>query len=100
MMNDPNKHKCKLRTLIPGGGLGIFTDRDQQSICWVLNFENFYFFGYGHSCCIFLGCQINVVFLSVLCIQQYFLGLVSFEGTSENAYRSSLLSSCTQLLLT
>ena len=24
----------------PGGGLGIFTDRDQRSILGVLNFEN------------------------------------------------------------
>ena len=32
----------------PGGGgeFGIFTDRDQRSIFWVLNFENLYFFGY------------------------------------------------------
>ena len=28
--------------------------------------------GAGQSCCIFLGCQINVVFLSVLCLQRYF----------------------------
>ena len=30
---------------ISGGGFGVFTDRDQRSIFWVLNFENLYFFG-------------------------------------------------------
>ena len=39
----------------PGGGLGIFTDRDQRSIFWVLNFEYLHFLGTGHSCCIFLA---------------------------------------------
>ena len=72
----------------PGGGLGIYTDRDQRSIFWVLNFENLYFFGYwskllyffglSNKCCIFLGCQINAVFLSVLCIQRYFFGPILF----------------------
>ena len=47
----------------PGGGLGIFTDRDQRSNFFlVLNFENLYFLGTGHSCYIFWGCQINAVF--------------------------------------
>ena len=32
---------------------------------WVLNNENLYFWGTGHGCCIFLGCQIDAVFLSV-----------------------------------
>ena len=32
---------------VPGGGLSIFTARDQLNIFWVLNFENLYFFG----CC-------------------------------------------------
>ena len=29
---------------IPGGGLSIFTYRDQRSIFWVLNFQNLHFF--------------------------------------------------------
>ena len=41
------------------------TDRNQQSIFWVLNFENLYFWGTGHSCCIFWGCQIDAVFLNI-----------------------------------
>ena len=56
----------------PGGGLGIYTGRDQQSIFRVLNFENLYFLGTGQSCCIFWGCRINAVFLSVLYLQRYF----------------------------
>ena len=28
-----------------GDRLGIYTDRDQRSIFWVLNFENLYFLG-------------------------------------------------------
>ena len=40
--------------------------------CGVLNFENLYFLGTGQRCCIFLSCQINAVFLSVLCLQRYF----------------------------
>ena len=32
--------------ITPGGGLGIFTDRDQRSIFGVLNFKNLYFFGF------------------------------------------------------
>ena len=30
----------------PGGGLGVFTDRDKRSIFLVLNFKNLYFFGH------------------------------------------------------
>ena len=40
-------------SLVPRGGLGIFTDRDQRSIFWVLNLENLYFLGTARSCCIF-----------------------------------------------
>ena len=36
---------CRLQNSL-GGGLGIFTDRDQQSIFWVFNFENLSFAGY------------------------------------------------------
>ena len=45
-----------IQVAIQGGGLDIFTDRDQQSIflgAGRLNFENLYFWGTGHSCCIF-----------------------------------------------
>ena len=46
---------------IPVGGLGIYTDRDQRGIFWVLNFENLCFlavlviaavFFLGSQCCI------------------------------------------------
>ena len=39
----------------PGGGLGISTGRDQQSIFWVLNFDNMYFLGYCSQLLYFLG---------------------------------------------
>ena len=40
-----------------GGGLGIFTDRDQRSIFLGFEFgESVFFLGTGHSCCISLGC--------------------------------------------
>ena len=40
--------------LPPGGGLGIFIDKDQRE-CFLGSdiFENLYFLGTGHSCCIF-----------------------------------------------
>ena len=44
-------------TTFPGGGLGIFTDRDQRSIFWGYEFRKSVFWGdTGHSCCTFLGC--------------------------------------------
>ena len=74
----------------PGGELDIYTDRDQGVFFWVLNFENLY--GTGHSCCIFLSSQINAVFLSVLCLQRYFLGPILFTRYFSK-HSSSLLSS-------
>ena len=41
--------------LKPRGGLDIFTYRDQQSIFWVLNFKNRYFFWYWSELLYFLG---------------------------------------------
>ena len=38
------------------GGLGIFTDRDQQSIFLGFEFRKSVFLGTGHSCCVFLSC--------------------------------------------
>ena len=46
----------------PGGGLGLFTDRDQRSTFWALNFQNLFFwaliisaviFELSNKCCIF-----------------------------------------------
>ena len=51
---------------------------------WVLNFENLYFLGTGHSCCIFMGSQINDIFLSVLCLERYFYAQFYSPGTSAN----------------
>ena len=53
----------------PGGGRpGIYTGRDQRSMFGKFEFRKSVFLeGTGHSCCIFLGSQINAVFLSVLC---------------------------------
>ena len=59
--------------IIPEGGLCIYTDRDQQSIFWGFEFQTSAFFlGYWSKLLYFLGCQINAVFLSVLCLQRYF----------------------------
>ena len=58
----------------------IHIDR-QGSVEYFFGFEvrKFVFLlGTGHSCCIFWGCQISAVFLSVLCFQQYLLGPVLF----------------------
>ena len=54
-----------------GGGFGIFTDRDQRSIVGVLNFENLYFWGTAHSCCIFGGlldknCILSVSYFNII----------------------------------
>ena len=43
-----------------------------------VKFRKSVFLSTGHSCCILLGSQINDVFLSVLCLQRYFLGLILF----------------------
>ena len=40
---------------IPGVGFGIFEDRDQWSIFWVLNFKNLYFSGYWSQLLYFFG---------------------------------------------
>ena len=58
---------------------------------------NYYLFGVmslaaGQSCCIFLGCQMNAVFLTDLCLlQHYFLGPILF--TRYFSKHSSLLLS-------
>ena len=56
----------------PGGGLGIFTDRDQRSIFGVLNFENLYFFGYCSQLLYFWG------LLNNCCIFKCFIFLTVF----------------------
>ena len=56
--------------LTPGSGLGIFTDRDQQSIFFWggggVEFRKSIFLGVWVIVAVFLGCQINYVFLRVL----------------------------------
>ena len=59
--------------VFPGGGLAIFTDRDNWSIFGVLNFENLYFWGVlvitavffelSSKCCIFKCFIFSAVFL-------------------------------------
>ena len=59
--------------MIPGGGLSIHTDRDQRSTVLGFEFRKSVFFGYWSKLLYFFGgCQINAVFLSVLCLQRYF----------------------------
>ena len=60
----------------PRGGLVIFTDRDQRSIFWVLNFENLYFFGYWSQLLHCFG------LLNKCCILKCFLFLTVFFGYS------------------
>ena len=40
--------------LIPGGGLGIFTDRDQRNILLAFESRMSIFLGTGHRCCTFI----------------------------------------------
>ena len=40
----------------PGGGLGIFMDRDQWSIFWDFEFRKSVFFGYWSQLLYFWGC--------------------------------------------
>ena len=57
----------------PGGGLGIYTDRDQRSILFGFEFRKSVFFWVLVKAAVFFGgFQINAVFLSVLCLQRYF----------------------------
>ena len=69
---------------------------------WVLNFETLYFLGTGHSCCIFLSSQINALFLSVLCLQWYFLGPILFttyfSKHSSREYKMGVLGQTTTFL--
>ena len=65
----------------PGGGIGVFTDRDQRGNFWVLNFENLYFFGLLNKSCI-LKCFI---------LSKVFLGPVLFTRCFNN-HESPLLS--------
>ena len=51
--------------MTPGGGLDIFTDRDQQSIFVSFEFRKSAFFWVLLAAAVFFGCQINAVFLSV-----------------------------------
>ena len=60
------------------GGFGIFSNRDQRSIFWVLNFQNLYFLGTSQSSRMFGVIKKYAVFLSVLYFLQYFLGLDLF----------------------
>ena len=88
---------AKTPKLHPGGGLDIFTDRNQRSFFFlggggVSNFENLYILDTGHSCCMFLGCQTNAVFLSISCFRQCFLGAVLFTSYFSK-HRFSLLIS-------
>ena len=41
---------------VPGGGLDIFTDRNQQSIFLGFEFQKSAFFGYCSQLLYFLGC--------------------------------------------
>ena len=65
----------------PGGGFGIFTDRDQRSIFWVLNFQNLYFLGLLNKSCI----------LKCFVLSKVFLGPVLFTRCFNN-HGSPLLS--------
>ena len=46
----------------PGGGFGVFTDRDQRSIFRVLNFEDLYFLESLNKSCILKCFIISKVF--------------------------------------
>ena len=51
-----NRCSCSKTTETPGGGLGIYTDRDQRSIFGGFEFRKSVFLGgTGQSCCIFFG---------------------------------------------
>ena len=41
--------------IVPGGGLGIFTDRDQRSIFWGFEFRKSVFFWVLHMDVVFFG---------------------------------------------
>ena len=42
------------RSTVPGGGLGTDLRTGISGVfSWVFNFEDLYFLGTGHSCCIF-----------------------------------------------
>ena len=78
----------------PGVRLGIFTDRDQQSIFWGLEFENLFF---QVRCCILGVLKINAVLFVVLHFQQYFLCPVFSPGTFIEAvlyYYNIMLNCC------
>ena len=56
----------------PGGGLGIFTDRDHQSNFLGFEFRKFVFFGYWSQLLYFFG------LLNKCCILKYFIFLTVF----------------------
>ena len=45
---------CLMLTLFPGGGFGIFTDGDQQSIFWGYEFRKFVFIRVPVTAAVFL----------------------------------------------
>ena len=65
---------CKQHSVCPGGGLGIFTDRDQRCSFGVSNLKNLYFLGTAHSCGIFWGLLDKCCIFKCFIFQQYFGG--------------------------
>ena len=57
---------CLMLTLFPGGGFGIFTDRDQQSTFWGFEFRKSVFIWALVKAAVLFGCKINPVFPSIL----------------------------------
>ena len=66
---------CLMLALFPGGGFGIFTERDQQSTFWGFEFrKSVIIWPAGHSCCIFW-------LLNKSCISKYFIFSIVFFGS-------------------
>ena len=66
---------CLMLTLFPGGGFGIFTDRDQQSTFWGFEFRKSVFIWVLVTAAVFFW------LLNKSCISKYFIFLIVFFGS-------------------